>query len=102
VTAGEIRRTVIAALTEVAPEVEPDSIRADVDLREQLDIDSMDFLNFVIALHERLGVDVPERDYPQLATLDGCVDYLAAAVRASPLLERPGTPLPDELRDGAA
>jgi acyl carrier protein len=55
-----------------------------VDLRDQLDIDSMDFLNFVIALHERLGVDVPERDYPQLATFDGCVEYLAAAP-ASPV-----------------
>jgi acyl carrier protein len=50
-----------------------------VPLREQLDIDSMDFLNFVIALHKELGVGLPEKDYPKLATLDGCVDYLASA-----------------------
>ena len=46
------------------------------DLREALDIDSMDFLNFVTAVHHRLGVDVPELDYPKLSTLDGAVKYL--------------------------
>jgi acyl carrier protein len=50
------------------------------DLREALDIDSMDFLNFVIAVHRRLGVDIPELDYPKLATLDGAVTYLKAKV----------------------
>jgi len=42
-----------------------------------LDIDSMDFLNFVVALHEKLGVDIPETDYPQLMTLDGAIQYLS-------------------------
>ena len=55
---------------------------SDADLREELDIDSMDFLNFVIGLHERTGIDVPERDYPKLATLAGCVSYLSAAAAA--------------------
>ena len=45
--------------------------------RDQLDLDSMDLLNFVIGLHTALGVDIPEADYSKLATLDGCVDYLA-------------------------
>jgi acyl carrier protein len=76
-TREEVRATILAALGQVAPEADPDAIRPDVDLRDQLDIDSMDFLTFVIGLHERLGVEVPERDYPQLATLDGCVDYVA-------------------------
>ncbi len=48
------------------------------DLREALDIDSMDFLNFVIAIHRRLGVDIPELDYPKLVTLDGAASYLMA------------------------
>ena len=48
------------------------------DLREAIDIDSMDFLNFVTAIHHRLGVDIPELDYPKLVTLDGAVAYLAA------------------------
>jgi len=48
-------------------------------MQEALDLDSIDFLNLVIALHERTGLEIPEKDYPQLATLDGCVAYLAAA-----------------------
>ena len=48
-------------------------------LRDQLDIDSMDFLNFVIAVNERTGIDIPESDYGALATLNGCVAYLARA-----------------------
>ena len=52
-------------------------------MREQLDIDSFDFLNVVIGLHEALGVDIPEADYPKLATLDGAIDYLDAARRAT-------------------
>jgi hypothetical protein len=52
--------------------------------RELTDLDSMDFLNFVISLHEALGVDVPEVDYPKLATLDGCVGYLGEAPARRP------------------
>jgi acyl carrier protein len=48
-----------------------------------MDLDSMDFLNFVIALHEASGVDVPEKDYPQLASLNGCIEYLAARFKKS-------------------
>ena len=51
----------------------------DVAFREQLDLDSMDVLNFVIALHAARGVEIPEADYPKLATLDGCVDYVLSA-----------------------
>jgi acyl carrier protein len=81
VTRAEIAQTVLETLAEIAPEVDPSEVASDVDLRDQLDIDSMDFLNFVIALHERLDVDIPERDYPQLGTLDAIVDYV---VRSSP------------------
>ncbi|MGE5246125.1 MAG: acyl carrier protein [Betaproteobacteria bacterium] len=77
-TADEIRSVVLEALTRIAPEVEPASIEAGTMLREQLDLDSMDFLNFVVALHERLGVDIPEADYARLYTLDGAVAYLAS------------------------
>jgi acyl carrier protein len=75
----ELRATVLRCLGEVAPEADPARVRPDVSFRDQLDLDSMDFLNFVIALHQALGVDVPEVDYPKLATLDGCVEYLAEA-----------------------
>ena len=73
----ELRQAVIDAIVEVAPEVDPAKIDPSADLSEQLDIDSMDFLNVVVALHERTGVDVPERDYPRLSTLDQAVAYLA-------------------------
>jgi len=79
VTKDEIRTVVLRSLGEIAPEADPATIKPDVGFRDQLDLDSMDFLNFVIALHQALGVDIPEADYPRLATLDGCVEYLAQA-----------------------
>jgi acyl carrier protein len=78
-TRDEIRATVLKSLGEIAPEADLATLEAGVPFREQLDLDSMDQLNLVIALHAALSVDIPEADYPKLATLDGCVDYLAAA-----------------------
>jgi acyl carrier protein len=65
-------------LGNIAPEIDLKTVDAGADLREALDIDSMDFLNFVTAIHHRLGVDIPEIDYPKLVTLDGAVHYLVA------------------------
>jgi acyl carrier protein len=81
-TDDRIRAAVLEALRRVAPEADPSAIAADADVREVLDIDSMDFLKVVVALHERLGVDVPEKDYARLFTIDGAVRYLADALRA--------------------
>jgi acyl carrier protein len=74
-TADEIRARVIEALLAVAPEADPGSLHPDRPLRDQLDMDSFDFLRFAIGLHERLGIDIPELDYPKLATLDAIVAY---------------------------
>ncbi len=79
-TADEIRTTVLRLLGDIAPEADLTVVRPDVPLREQLDLDSMDVLNLMIALHEKLGVEIPESDYAKLATLDGCVGYLARAL----------------------
>jgi acyl carrier protein len=76
-TREAIREAVVKALISVAPEIDPSSLSPDVPFRQEFDLDSMDFLNFVIALHARLGVDVPETDYSRLATLDGAVEYFA-------------------------
>ena len=73
---AELRQIVLDTLGDIAPEADLQTLPPDKGLREELDIDSMDFLNFVIALHEKLGVDIPESDYPQLITLDGAVAYL--------------------------
>jgi len=78
-TRDEIRSGILRALTQVAPEVDPASIKPNLRLRDQLDIDSMDLLNFVIGVHKEFKIDIPEADYPQLATLDGIIDYIAKA-----------------------
>ena len=80
-TRDEIRATVLRVLGEIAPEADLASLAPEVGLRDQLDLDSMDILNFVVGLHAALGVEIPESDYPKLATVDGCVDYVAAARR---------------------
>jgi len=77
-TQAEIKQAVLRLLGEIAPEADLASLKPDVSFRDQLDIDSIDFLNFVIALHDALGVEIPESDYPRLATLNGCIEYLSA------------------------
>jgi len=72
----EIRAAVIAELSNIAPEMDTAALAPNADLREALDIDSMDFLNVIMALHKKLGVDIPERDYPKFYTLAGAVTYL--------------------------
>ena len=74
----DIRGVVQEELNNIAPEVDLKTIDPAADLREALDIDSMDFLNFITALHRRLGIDIPEIDYPKLVTLDGAITYLRA------------------------
>lgn len=82
-TADDVRRTALRILGEIAPEADLASLTPDVSFRDQLDIDSMDFLNFVIALHEALQVEIPEVDYPKLASLNACVEYLLDRSAAS-------------------
>jgi acyl carrier protein len=77
VSADGVRATVLSVLGEIAPEADLAGVRGDVPLREQLDLDSMDLLNFMVGLHAALGIDIPERDYGRLVTLDACVAYLA-------------------------
>ncbi len=72
-----IRETVLRCLCEVAPEVDPAQVKHDVGFRDQLDVDSMDLLNFVIAIHEQLHVDIPESEYGRLGTVDALVEYIA-------------------------
>lgn len=75
-TREEIKGTVLRILGEIAPEADLTRLKPNVSFRDQLDIDSMDFLNFVIALDEELNVRIAESDYPKLSTLEGCVELL--------------------------
>jgi acyl carrier protein len=81
-TAEEIRSRVLAVLGNIAPEADLSRLNPQGRLRDQLDIDSMDFLNFMIGLHQDLRVEIPERDYGKLVTLNGCIAYLASILSA--------------------
>lgn len=80
-TEAETKRLIREILSGIAPEIDPASVAGSEDLREALDLDSMDFMNFVVALHERTGIDIPEADYPRLHTLDSAVAYLSSSNR---------------------
>lgn len=73
----EIRRLVLEELQRIAPELEPEQLRGDRPLRNEVDLDSMDWLRLLGALHRRLGVNIPEADYRRLDSLDALVEYLA-------------------------
>ena len=75
----EMRNQILRILGEIAPEADTTSLRPDVSFRDQLDLDSMDFLNFVVALHKEFHIEIPESDYPKFMTLNGCLAQLSAA-----------------------
>lgn len=79
-TEPEIRSLIVAELRRIAPETNPASLRPAQNIRATLDIDSFDFLNLLITLHDKTGVEIPEADYGKLVTLDGMVRYLAAKI----------------------
>jgi acyl carrier protein len=79
----ELKQIALTELTNVAPDLAEETIPDDADLRETFDLDSMDFLNWVGALHKRLGVDIPELDYPKLGSIADAADYLLSKLRAA-------------------
>lgn len=80
--AEEIRVAALTILKTIAPEIEPAELVSNRPLRQQVDLDSMDWLNFLVALHKQLGVDIPEADYRKLVTVDDLVGYLLGKLRA--------------------
>lgn len=80
-TEDDIRKAYLEELARVAPDIDPATVGETDHLQDDLGLDSMDVLNLVAALHDRLGVDVPEADYPQIATLSLATVYLAARAR---------------------
>lgn len=77
-TNNDIRAAYLEELNRVAPDIEPSDVGDDDHIQEDLELDSMDVLNLVTALHERFGVDIPEADYPQIATVTLATAYIAA------------------------
>jgi acyl carrier protein len=78
----EVRKLVLDIIASVAPDADLSDIKGDERLRDQLELDSMDFLDIVMELRKRHKVEVPKEDYPELATLDGCVAYLQPKLAA--------------------
>lgn len=81
----QIRAAVLAIVKRLAPEVDPAHIAPDQPLRTQIDLDSMDWLNVLASIHEKLGVNIPETDYGKVVTLDGIVAYLAEKIPTASL-----------------
>jgi acyl carrier protein len=72
---------ILALLVEVAPDVDPASVRPAEDFRDQFDFDSMDLFSFATAIHSSFGIDIPERDYRHLAGLEKCSTYVQGKLR---------------------
>lgn len=75
-TKEECKQVVIDIINDIAPDEDTSDLKSDVRLRDQLDLDSMDFLDIVMELRKQHGIEVPEADYQQLASLDSCAEYL--------------------------
>lgn len=84
-TKDETKKVVLDIIADIAPDENLSNVKPDVRLRDQLQLDSMDFLDIVMELRKRYGVQVPEEDYKELATLDGCVAYLAPHMQGKTL-----------------
>ena len=80
---AEIKTMVLEVLTQVAPNIDVAMIDPKVAFHDQFEFDSLDFLNFVIALGERRGGEIPEIDYPKLASLQGCIGYFTAREKSA-------------------
>lgn len=75
-TKEDVKQIVIDIIADIAPDEDTSDLKSEVKLRDQLDLDSMDFLDIVMELRKQHGIEVPEEDYPQLASLDSCGEYL--------------------------
>ena len=78
---AELKEIIFRELSNIAPEADPTTLRPDENIREALDIDSYDFLQFLIAIDEAIGVEIPEADYEDVFTMGGLLSYLSVRVR---------------------
>ena len=81
-TKEECKKIVLDIIADIAPDEDLTDLKDDVRLRDQLDLDSMDFLDIVMELRKQHGIEVPEADYPELASLDSCAEYLTPKFNA--------------------
>jgi acyl carrier protein len=81
-TKDDCKKLVIDIISDIAPDEDLTAIKSEIRLRDQLQLDSMDFLDIVMELRKRHGIEVPEADYGQLASLESCADYLTPKFQA--------------------
>ena len=81
-TKDQVKQIVIDIINEIAPDEDTSDLKGAINLREQMDLDSMDFLDIVMELRKQHGIEVPEADYPELASLDSCANYLTPKFNA--------------------
>ena len=82
-TIDEIKNVILEIIQDIDDEADLENLNPSEALRDQLDLDSMDFLDIVMELRKRYQIQIPEADYPQLATLDSCVNYLMPRLQAA-------------------
>ena len=80
-TRDELKQAILSIIQDILPDENFASLDPNAKLRDQIGLDSMDFLDIVMELRKRYGVEVPETDYPQLATLNSCLDYLEPRIK---------------------
>jgi acyl carrier protein len=80
-TRDELKAIVLGCLTSIAPEIDVEHLAAAQSLRNQVDLDSVDWMNFLVALHAKLGIDIPDADAARLTTLDKLLDYCAGKLK---------------------
>ncbi len=82
-TEAELKELILRILGDIAPDADLQNMDPDVEFRDQFDFDSIDFLNFAIAIYKATKVDIPELHYPRIGTLNGCVEYLRSVLAQS-------------------
>jgi len=82
-TEDQVKQIVIDIIHEIAPDEDTGDLKPEINLRDQMDLDSMDFLDIVMELRKQHGIEVPEEDYPKLASLDSCAEYLTPKFNAN-------------------
>lgn len=78
---SELETIIKTAIGDIAPDADPDDLEADDDIRDELDLDSMDFLNLIVAVSKKSGVNIPESDYAQVLTMDTMCQYVEARLK---------------------
>lgn len=80
-TQQEIKQSLFTLLKQIAPETEPSTLKPDENIREKLNIDSFDTLQFIVSVNEKFGIEIPEEDYGKITTIDSLTSYISSKLK---------------------